>query len=89
MLSLACEMGIIHKNSVHFAIMGRDDTEIDVLKNVNAITSECGVLIHGTYSRPEKEGLQLLNKSQMLDPTFQLVVRIPVWKSVLLQRSAI
>ena len=40
-------MGIIHKSVVHFAIMGRDDIPLKMLKDINGITDECNVIFHG------------------------------------------
>jgi hypothetical protein len=40
-------MAIRERNFVHFALMGRDDISMDVLKSVNGITEECKIIFHG------------------------------------------
>jgi len=47
LLPIACEMATWKRNFVHFAIMGRDDMSMDVLKAVNGVEDGCGVLFHG------------------------------------------
>lgn len=32
---------------MHFALMGRDDIAMDILKSVNGITKECKIMFHG------------------------------------------
>lgn len=47
LLPIACEMAARGRNYVHFALMGRDDISMDILKSVNGITKECNILFHG------------------------------------------
>lgn len=47
MIPLACEMASWKRNSVHFALMGRDDITIDDLKAVNGADRGCDVHFHG------------------------------------------
>lgn len=35
------------RNYVHFALMGRDDISMDILKSVNGVTKECKIMFHG------------------------------------------
>ena len=49
LLPIACEMSIRGTNTVHFALMGRDDISIDELKSVNGITNDCKIAYHGMY----------------------------------------
>ncbi|KIN00305.1 hypothetical protein OIDMADRAFT_199656 [Oidiodendron maius Zn] len=47
LLPIACEMSIRGMNQVHFALLGRDDISMDILKSVNGITKECKITYHG------------------------------------------
>jgi len=47
LLPVACEMGIRERNYVHFALIGRDDISMDILRSVNGITKECKIIFHG------------------------------------------
>ncbi|KAG9248134.1 hypothetical protein BJ878DRAFT_433999 [Calycina marina] len=51
LLPLACEMSSQNRNYVHFALMGRDDISIDILKDVNRVTTECKIIFHD--ARPD------------------------------------
>ena len=46
-LPLACEMARWERNDVHFAIMGRDDMEIQEIKSLNGAVDDCNVHWHG------------------------------------------
>lgn len=51
LLPIACEMAMRERNYVHFALMGRDDISMDILKSVNGITKECKIMFHD--ARPD------------------------------------
>lgn len=51
LLPIACDMAIRGRNYVHFALMGRDDIAMDILKSVNGITKECKIMFHD--ARPD------------------------------------
>jgi hypothetical protein len=44
-------MAIRERNYVHFALMGRDDISMDILKSVNGVTKECKIIYHD--ARPD------------------------------------
>ncbi|KAI9052967.1 hypothetical protein LZ554_003238 [Drepanopeziza brunnea f. sp. 'monogermtubi'] len=46
-----CEMAIRQRNYVHFALLGRDDISMDILKSVNGISQECDIIFHD--ARPD------------------------------------
>ena len=46
--SLACEMARWDRNDVHFAIMGRDDMDIEEIKSLNGAVEDCNIHWHGT-----------------------------------------
>jgi hypothetical protein len=73
-------MAARQRNYVHFALMGRDDISMDILKAVNGITKECKITYHGTYSIqyiPQRS-----NYSQMVGRIPLSIVRIIECKSV-------
>jgi len=49
-IPLACEMARWDRNDVHFAIMGRDDMEIQEIKRLNGAEEDCNVHWHGKAS---------------------------------------
>ena len=49
-IPLACAMGSQKRNKVHVLIMGREDLEIDEIKDVNGVDEKCDVAWHGEYS---------------------------------------
>ncbi|RDL30461.1 Uncharacterized protein BP5553_10339 [Venustampulla echinocandica] len=51
LLPIACDMAMRKRNFVHFALMGRDPISIDILKSVNGISEDCGILFHD--ARPD------------------------------------
>ncbi|RFU32857.1 hypothetical protein B7463_g3447, partial [Scytalidium lignicola] len=51
LLPIACEMGMKDRNQVHFAIMGRDEISLEMLKDVNGIKDECKIFFHD--ARPD------------------------------------
>ena len=56
-IPLACEMARWERNDVHFAIMGREDMEIQEIKSLNGAVDDCNVHWHGkqhSLSRPIK-----------------------------------
>ena len=46
-IPLACEMARWDRNDVHFAIMGRDDLDIQEIKSLNGAVDDCDVHWHG------------------------------------------
>lgn len=50
LIPIACEMAEIQKNKVHFALMGRDTIELEILRSVNGYT-QCPVIFHD--ARPD------------------------------------
>ena len=46
-IPLACEMARWERNDVHFAVMGRDDMEIEEIKSLNGAVDDCNVHWHG------------------------------------------
>lgn len=46
-IPLACEMARWDRNDVHFAIMGRDDMEIQEIKKLNGAEEDCNIHWHG------------------------------------------
>ena len=48
-IPLACEMARWERNDVHFAIMGRDDMEIQEIKSLNGAVDDCNVHWHGEH----------------------------------------
>jgi len=53
LLPIACEMAFKERNFVHFALMGRDDISMEMLKAVNGVTRECMIIFHGTSVSPQ------------------------------------
>lgn len=51
MVPLACEMARWERNNVHLVLMGRDDMEIEQLKEVNGAVEDCNV--HWHDARPD------------------------------------
>lgn len=49
LLPLACEMGRWGRNHVHFALMGRDDIAMDILRAVNGVDDKCHITFHGKF----------------------------------------
>jgi hypothetical protein len=47
LLPLACEMSSWDNNLVHFALLGRDEISMDMLKVVNSIGTDCKIKYHG------------------------------------------
>ena len=47
LLPLACEMATFERNHVHFAFMGRDNTSLELLKELNGVKAGCNVWFHG------------------------------------------
>lgn len=47
LLPLACEMAIWKRNHVHFALLGRDDISMELLKAVNSVDKGCDITFHG------------------------------------------
>jgi hypothetical protein len=44
-------MAIRERNYVHFALLGRDDISMDILRSINGITKECKIIFHGMFER--------------------------------------
>ena len=56
-IPIACEMARWERNDVHFAIMGRDDMEMQEIKSLNGAVDDCNVHWHGrdqSLLRPTK-----------------------------------
>ncbi|KAI0999763.1 hypothetical protein K3495_g8433 [Podosphaera aphanis] len=51
LLPIACEMAETNRSNVHFAIMGRENTSLNIIKSVNGIGKECNVIFHD--ARPD------------------------------------
>ncbi|KAI4261274.1 MAG: hypothetical protein L6R42_003522 [Xanthoria sp. 1 TBL-2021] len=51
LIPIACEMASWHRNDVHFAVMGRDNLELDEIQLVNGIDDDCKVNWHD--ARPD------------------------------------
>ncbi|KAL8782658.1 MAG: hypothetical protein Q9213_005197 [Squamulea squamosa] len=51
LIPIACEMATWDRNDVHFAVMGRDDLDLDDVKLVNGVDEECKVNWHD--ARPD------------------------------------
>ncbi|KAL8992946.1 MAG: hypothetical protein Q9169_006716 [Polycauliona sp. 2 TL-2023] len=51
LIPIACEMATWDRNDVHFALMGRDDLELDQIQLVNGIDEDCKVNWHD--ARPD------------------------------------
>ncbi len=47
LLPMACEMGRLKRNVVHFSFMGRDNISMDMLREINGVDKSCGVMMHG------------------------------------------
>lgn len=50
LLPMACEMSILKRNNVHFALFGRDDISLETLKEVNGVTKGCEIWYHGALT---------------------------------------
>ena len=51
MLPMACEMVRWRRNHVHFVLLGRDMIEWEDLLDINGISPECRIYLHGEDSR--------------------------------------
>ncbi|KAH0612691.1 uncharacterized protein H6S33_009071 [Morchella sextelata] len=61
---VACEMANFKRNNVHFALLGRDDIDIEVFKQLNGISTElggCNVAFHDARA----EMVSLMTKNRM------------------------
>ena len=47
LIPLACAMKSQKRNNVHFVFMGRDDMDMDEIKEVNGVNEDCDVAWHG------------------------------------------
>ena len=52
LIPLACEMAKLRRNDVHFVLMGRDDLEVEEIKKLNGISSDCKIHWHGMVTSP-------------------------------------
>lgn len=50
LLPIACQMGSELRSYVHFALMGRTETELDELRAVNGVDEACNIIFHGNTS---------------------------------------
>ncbi|KAL3419785.1 hypothetical protein PVAG01_08283 [Phlyctema vagabunda] len=50
-LPIACEMALKKRAYVHFAMIGRDEIAMDILKAVNGVADGCGIYFHD--ARPD------------------------------------
>lgn len=55
LIPLACEMARWKRNDVHFALMGRDDLEVQDIKKLNGVSSDCKVHWHGMVAYAVKQ----------------------------------
>lgn len=53
LIPIACEMADWDRNEVHFALMGRDDLELDEIKLLNGVDDECKINWHGMIDLPD------------------------------------
>lgn len=51
LLPIACQMGSELRSYVHFALMGRTETELDELRAVNGVDEACNIIFHD--ARPD------------------------------------
>ena len=80
-IPLACEMARWERNDVHFAILGRDDMEIQEIRNLNGAVDDCNVHWHGksaTFLDPSTTETAI----QTLVQTTLVGVQNFAWKSV-------
>lgn len=49
LIPIACEMARFERNKVHFALMGRDEISMDILRSVNGYSEDCSVTFHGMF----------------------------------------
>lgn len=47
LIPFACEMASAKRNTVHFAMLGKDDISMEMLKNVNSVDKDCEITFHG------------------------------------------
>lgn len=47
LIPIACEMAQFERNKVHFALAGRDEIPMDILRSVNGYSKDCSVMFHG------------------------------------------
>lgn len=47
LIPIACEMANWDRNDVHFALMGRDDLDMDEIRVLNGVDEQCNVHWHG------------------------------------------
>lgn len=67
LIPIACEMASWGRNDVHFAVMGRDDLELDEIQSVNGIGDDCKVNWHGMAQTRFDRSL-LLNYARRRSP---------------------
>lgn len=63
---VACEMANFKRNNVHFALLGRDDIDIEVFKQLNGISAElggCNVVFHD--ARAEMVGMMTEDRMKL------------------------
>lgn len=56
LIPLACEMARWERNDVHLAIMGRDETDLSEIKEVNGAVEDCNVHWHGDEPSCAEDG---------------------------------
>jgi hypothetical protein len=80
LLPMACEMSILKRNNVHFAIMGRDEISLDTLKELNGVATGCDIMYHGTYHFTQCRSFLMLTWPKMRDLTTLSRAPITEWK---------
>lgn len=87
LIPIACEMAEFQRNKVHFALMGRDEISMDILRSVNGYTTQCSVMFHGAFLivvyMPPQTKSDIF--SQTPAPTFLQSVPIFEWRLALRQ----
>lgn len=48
LLPLACEMGRLQRNYVHYAVMSRSEMPVQQLRKINGLDDSCRIIFHGT-----------------------------------------
>jgi hypothetical protein len=73
-------MAMRERNYVHFALMGRDDIAMDILKAVNGVADDCKIVFHGNTKQLHDRYLEDLICLQMEGQISRFTALISVWK---------
>lgn len=57
LLPIACQMGRELRSYVHFALVSRDEVQVDQLRDINGIGEDCHVIFHGKIHSQERSML--------------------------------